>query len=74
MLGGTVTVEVGHQSVDAKVDAKVDAEVDAEVGDAVSFPGDVNHSYANHREEPVRFALAVHEPGVGTAARGTHHA
>lgn len=38
-------------------------------GDAVSFPGDVAHSYANAGTEPARFSLAVFEPGVGTAHR-----
>ncbi|AXH97399.1 helix-turn-helix domain-containing protein [Ornithinimicrobium avium] len=35
-------------------------------GDALSFPGDVLHSYANTRSEPARFCLAVFEPGVGS--------
>ena len=38
-------------------------------GDAVSFPGDVAHSYANSGAEPARFSLAVFEPGVGTGHR-----
>ncbi|WP_181037170.1 XRE family transcriptional regulator [Arthrobacter sp. 4R501] len=38
-------------------------------GDAVSFPGDVAHSYANAGTEPARFSLAVFEPGVGTGHR-----
>jgi transcriptional regulator with XRE-family HTH domain len=40
-----------------------------EAGDALSFPGDVDHSYANAAPEPVNFSLAVFEPGVGSA----HH-
>lgn len=36
-------------------------------GDAVAFPGDVEHSYANPLGEPARFCLAVFEPGVGSA-------
>ena len=37
-------------------------------GDALSFPGDVEHSYANPGTEPARFVLAVFEPGVGAGA------
>lgn len=35
-------------------------------GDAVSFPGDVRHGYANPGTRPARFTLAVYEPGVGS--------
>ncbi|PNI08349.1 XRE family transcriptional regulator [Arthrobacter sp. AFG7.2] len=35
-------------------------------GDAVSFPGDVEHSYSNHGSEQAAFSLAVFEPGVGS--------
>ena len=49
---GTVTVEVADQPV------TLDA------GDAVAFPGDVPHSYANPGTQPARFSLAVFEPGV----------
>lgn len=38
-------------------------------GDAVAFPGDVAHSYANPRKRPARFSLAVFEPGVGPGSR-----
>lgn len=38
-------------------------------GDAVSFPGDVAHSYANPGMEAARFSLAVFEPGVGSGHR-----
>lgn len=38
-------------------------------GDAVAFPGDVAHSYANDSDLPARFSLAVFEPGVGTGPR-----
>lgn len=38
-------------------------------GDAVSFPGDAAHSYANHGTDPARFSLAVFEPGVGAGHR-----
>jgi transcriptional regulator with XRE-family HTH domain len=37
-----------------------------DAGDALSFPGDVEHSYANAGSAPARFALAVFEPGVGS--------
>ncbi|VXB83315.1 Transcriptional regulator, XRE family with cupin sensor [Arthrobacter sp. 9AX] len=40
-----------------------------EAGDALSFPGDVEHSYSNAGPEPAAFALAVFEPGVGSG----HH-
>lgn len=33
-------------------------------GDAVSFPGDVEHSYGAVGKEPARFSLAVFEPGT----------
>jgi transcriptional regulator with XRE-family HTH domain len=54
---GTITVEVGDQSVTLAT------------GDAVAFPGDVAHSYANPGMQPARFSLAVFEPGVGTGTR-----
>lgn len=54
---GSVTVEVAGQLV------TLDA------GDAVAFPGDVAHSYANPDTELARFSLAVFEPGVGRASR-----
>jgi transcriptional regulator with XRE-family HTH domain len=38
-------------------------------GDAVSFPGDVPHAYANPGTSTARFSLAVFEPGVGTTPR-----
>lgn len=53
---GTVSVSVAGQSVSL------------DVGDAVAFPGDVEHSYANRGEEPARFSLAVFEPAVGAGA------
>ena len=54
---GTVTVEVADQSVTL------------ETGDAVAFPGEVAHSYANPGTKPARFSLAVFEPGVGAGSR-----
>ena len=50
---GTVTLLVADQSVTLKV------------GDAVTFPGDVPHSYSNPHKRPARFSLVVFEPGVG---------
>ncbi len=59
---GTVTVTVAG------------AAVILEEGDAVTFGGDVEHSYANRDTQPARFCLAVFEPGVRPrgpeAARG----
>jgi transcriptional regulator with XRE-family HTH domain len=57
VLAGTVKVEVGDQSCTLQA------------GDAVSFPGDVEHSYANPTGQGARFSLSVLEPGVGTAPR-----
>lgn len=51
---GTLTVTVGEQVVDL------------EPGDALTFPGDVAHSYANAGADTARFTLAVFEPGVGS--------
>lgn len=50
---GAVAIEVADQSVTL------------DTGDAISFPGDVAHSYANPGTQPARFSLAVFEPGVG---------
>jgi len=54
---GTVTIDVAEQSITLRV------------GDAVSFPGDVAHAYANPGRRPARFSLAVFEPGVGSPSR-----
>jgi transcriptional regulator with XRE-family HTH domain len=57
VLEGTVTVEAdGRSHVLA-------------VGDALAFHGDAEHSYSNPNDAPARFALCVHEPGVGRARR-----
>ncbi len=54
---GTITVEVdGNPHV-------------LEAGDALTFFGDADHSYANPNDAPARFTLAVYEPGVGHARR-----
>ena len=54
---GTIVVDVAEQSITL------------DVGDAVAFPGDVPHAYANPGTEPARFSLAVFEPGVGAGSR-----
>jgi len=54
---GTITVEIADQ------------QVTLDSGDAVTFPGDVAHSYANPHPRPARFSLAVFEPGVGSGSR-----
>lgn len=54
---GSITVEAAGQSVVL------------ECGDAVAFPGDVAHSYANAGDSPARFSLVVFEPGVGSVNR-----
>ncbi len=44
-------------------------------GDALSFPGDVDHVHTNPGDVPTRFTLAVFEPGVGLGAqRSATHA
>lgn len=53
---GTITLEVGDQAVTLGA------------GDAIAFPGDVAHAYANPGPEPARFSLVVFEPGVGAAS------
>jgi transcriptional regulator with XRE-family HTH domain len=49
---GTISVEVEGQSVTLRA------------GDALAFPGDVDHAYANSKKRPARFSLAVFQPGV----------
>ena len=63
VLEGEVTVEVAEQVLVLQA------------GDAVSFPGDVPHAYANPGAMPARFSLSVFEPAGGTTPRGrTAHA
>lgn len=38
-------------------------------GDAITFPGDVPHAYANDGSERARFSLSVYEPHVGAARK-----
>jgi quercetin dioxygenase-like cupin family protein len=59
VLDGTVTVTVEAAGQPVTLDA----------GDAVAFPGDTAHSYANPGARPARFSLAVFEPGVGPGTR-----
>lgn len=54
---GMITIESGAESVTLKV------------GDAVAFPGDEAHSYANESSRAARFSLTVFEPGVGPRSR-----
>ena len=55
--GGTLTVTIADQPYTL------------ESGDALSFPGDLAHSYANQGTEPARFTLSVFEPGVGAGSK-----
>ncbi|MFC3299399.1 helix-turn-helix domain-containing protein [Arthrobacter agilis] len=54
---GSITVVTAGQSIPL------------DTGDALTFPGDVAHSYINTGTEPARFSLAVFEPGVGSGHR-----
>ena len=54
---GTIALDVAEESVTL------------ESGDAVAFPGDVEHSYSNPGTQPARFSLAVFEPGVRPESR-----
>lgn len=56
VLEGEVTVEVAEQVLSLQA------------GDALSFPGDVPHAYANPGTAPARFSLSVFEPAVVTTA------
>jgi transcriptional regulator with XRE-family HTH domain len=58
VLEGAVEVQIAEQVVPLQV------------GDAMTFPGDVPHAYANPGPSSARFSLAVFEPDVGTPARG----
>lgn len=54
---GSLTITVG------------DDQFELGVGDALTFHGSVEHSYANSGDVPARFILAVFEPGVGATHR-----
>jgi transcriptional regulator with XRE-family HTH domain len=56
VLAGAITVEIDDQVISLGT------------GDALAFPGDIDHAYANPYQEPARFSLAVYQPGVGGAA------
>jgi transcriptional regulator with XRE-family HTH domain len=58
---GSITIEVGDQSVSLAV------------GDAISYPGDVAHTYANPGVQQARFSLTVFEPGVGSGSASEAH-
>ena len=57
VLEGGITVEVGEESIRLAT------------GDAMAFPGDVDHTYVNEGGRPARFTLCVFEPGVGEGGR-----
>jgi transcriptional regulator with XRE-family HTH domain len=54
---GTISISSGEQTVALNV------------RDALSFPGDMAHSYANTGPHAARFSLTVFDPGVGSATR-----
>lgn len=54
---GTVVIEVEGEQATLRA------------GDAMAYPGDVVHSYANPGPGTARLSLAVFEPGAGSAAR-----
>jgi transcriptional regulator with XRE-family HTH domain len=60
-------VQIQDGSVVLDIDGQL---ITLAAGDAVTFPGDVAHSYANPGDEPARFTLTVFEPGVGSGPRG----
>nr|WP_276937703.1 XRE family transcriptional regulator [Ferrimicrobium acidiphilum] len=62
VLQGTVTIEVADQAYAL------------EVGDAVSFHGDVAHTYTNPSKTSAHFSLAVFQPRVGTSTRSDNDA
>lgn len=57
VLEGSLTVEAGGETHVLRA------------GDALTFFGDLDHSYANPEDAPARFALCVFEPGVGQPHR-----
>lgn len=65
----------GTQELLTVVDGSITVDVDGQTtvldtGDAIAFPGDVDHGYANTGTGTARFCLTVFEPGVGDAHRG----
>ena len=63
------TCELLHVQAGSILVTVADDVYELHVGDALTFYGDVNHSYDNPNQEPARFSLAVFEPGVGTTPR-----
>ena len=63
------TKELVHVREGTVVVTVADQAVTLEAGDAMAFPGDLAHSYANPGTAPARFSLAVYEPGVGAGTR-----
>ena len=63
------TCELLHVQTGSILVTVADDVYELHVGDALTFHGDVNHSYDNPNQEPVRFSLTVFEPGVGAAPR-----
>jgi transcriptional regulator with XRE-family HTH domain len=59
---GTATIEVGGEALVLAT------------GDAVTFAGDVPHSYRNDGPDRARFTLAVFEPGVGSSSKSARDA
>lgn len=53
VLEGVLTVAAGNERFELAT------------GDAIAFPGDVQHSYFNHGGDLTVFALTVFEPGIG---------
>jgi quercetin dioxygenase-like cupin family protein/DNA-binding XRE family transcriptional regulator len=67
----------GTQELLTVVDGSITVDVDGQAtvldtGDAIAFPGDVDHGYANTGTDTARFCLAVFEPGVGSAHGDAH--
>ncbi len=63
------TRELLHVLAGIVVVGAAQQEVTLQIGDAVSFPGDEPHTYANPGSDSARFALSVFEPAVGTSPR-----
>lgn len=67
----------GTQELLTVVDGPISVEVEGQAtlldaGDAIAFPGDVDHGYINTGMEIARFVLTVFEPGVGSVAGDAH--
>lgn len=58
------------QVLEGSVEVEVDGDRHAlKTGDAMNFPGDLPHSYANPHQTPARFTLTVFEPGSPSPSR-----